>query len=227
MILAVSLFISGCGASIAVRSKGIAPSFLYTPSKEYTLIMPDKSSLEYLVFMESIPYIMYGLKLNGYEFKGFNNFDWEVAPILITISFFTFDKKTVFSATNWGFGAVTGSIWHSEQQVIAISAFNSETKEALWTTSLTGRGGLIQDEKLFEIPAIMYLGYNYISKRGEYTAKDYPEIHFDKYIDFMENAEKYFYSNTGYKVKPIYHKRNTDTDNDIINNTINTTRRRR
>ncbi|MDR1941431.1 MAG: hypothetical protein LBQ47_03820 [Endomicrobium sp.] len=193
-LLAAFIF-SACGHKIAVKANGVYPAFIADAYvKKYTILVPEKTSQDYLLFMSKMPYIVFALHLNGYEFRGFNNPDANDAPIAIAVAL-SYNNRTYWSAqlNSWG-NALTVEKVSRNRRVITFAAFDNNTKEALWHTTLTGWGGKITRDENFEIPAILCLGHKSIGKNKTELITAFPRVatFSKKYKQFTQASVKHF-----------------------------------
>ena len=186
------LFISGCGRKIAVNISGIHSSFLYNAkSQNYTFLIPEKQSKEYILFMSKMPYILYALYLNGYKFQGFNISDPAIAPVAIAV-FLKHNRTYYFSAPPDFNASMLTPKKSIKKRNITFVAFDNTSKEVIWSSTLWGWGGIINTDETFETLGILSIGWRYIGKEGSRLITEYPRLHSDKYKRFIKESKEYF-----------------------------------
>ncbi|MDR1196065.1 MAG: hypothetical protein LBL00_06280 [Endomicrobium sp.] len=193
-ILFAIFILPSCGRKIAVKASGIYPQFIADKYvKKYTLLIPEKTSRDYLLFMSTMPYIIFALFLNGYEFRGFNNADETDAPIAIAIAL-SYNSQTYWSSQLDLTRIVIVDKVSKNRRTITFAAFDNKTKEALWNTRLTGWGRIITGNEKLEIPAILSLGFQAIGKDKTRLITAYPntKAFIKRYKSFTEDSIKYF-----------------------------------
>jgi hypothetical protein len=206
-LFAAALFfcISGC-SYMSVHIESEAPYLLNKSSKtnkKYTIIA-DKQSAAYLQIMNNLPYFIYALHLQGYEFAGFNNYNASETEFSIVIGL-TYLENTHWSSV-WSSTETFGRVTTNKIVKSARTIIDAKTKEIIWQTELIGRDRDIinLNKKLskrenqiinteLDIPVILHLGGKFIASNGRYISTGpEPLTDIDEYIDFIYDSIEYY-----------------------------------